>query len=460
MKRTSLTVLFLSILLASSASESESERITASYQSIFSTGNELPFWMVHNQSGKYPLNTNSAQLVSLQGKHFFENIADTPLSARIGTNFISSYGNAFDFHFNELYGKLFLWNWKLEAGLFKETEYYNHLSSTNGHIDRSNNNRPYPRIRLATNEFIPFIFWKKWFRFKAEYDEGILNDERVVENTRLHHKSLYFKTIIKSKVHLSLGLNHYVMWGGISPVYGELPNTLKDYITYVSGQPGNSNFPETDQLNYPGNQLGSYHLQIDFPVKNIGNFSLYLSHPFEDKSGMELDNRRDNLYGIFYDTKRNGIISKVVYEHMYTIHQSGHIHQYGVMRGRDNYFNHGYYRTGFTYMGYAMCSPLFSPVVTHETNQAILNNRIAMHHIAMMGNITQKLKWSAKLTWSRNLGTYNNPFDDEKHQITSILNFDYHPENFPLTISMSSAADYGQLYEKRTGVMIKLSKSW
>ncbi len=452
--------IFLLLIIAFHSYLSANDRLKISYESLFSSGENLPFWFVHNQNGKYPLNTSSAQLLSVQGKYGFENVFYSPLSIELGTNLVSSYGNEFGAHFNELYTKFTLWNWKLEAGLFKEPEYFHHLSSTNGHIDRSNNNRPYPRIRLATDEYIPFLFWKDWFRFKAEYDEGILNDERVVKDTRLHHKSLFLKAIISGSVHVSVGMNHYVKWGGISPQYGELPSSFNDYITYILGKQGTDNFPRTDQLNVAGDHLGSYHIQVDFPLNNFGEVSIYLSHPFEDKSGMELDNWIDNLYGIYFDTKKNGIVSKVLYEYMYTIHQSGHIHQYGVMRGRDNYFNHGYYRTGFTYRGYSMASPLFSPVVPHETRQAIQNNRIAMHHVAVMGQLTENLQWNGKFTQSRNLGTYNNPYEEDKMQITTLLSVDYSPEKLPFTISISTAADYGQLYEKRTGVMLSLSKSW
>ena len=59
---------------------------------------------------------------------------------------------------------------------------------------------------------------------------------------------------------------------------------------------------------------------------------------------MEYDNWRDNLLGISILLKTK-FIEQVVYEYMYTKHQSG-ILIYGYMRGRDNYFNHGYYKAG------------------------------------------------------------------------------------------------------------------
>lgn len=453
-----LLIFIFTTLLVSGFAQSKTP-LSIQYESLISSGKTMPFWLVHNQSGKYNANTNANQVVSLEGFYMFEQLINTPIDIELGTNMIANYSGQFDFHFNDLYAKAYLWNWKLEGGLFKEPEYYYNLSSTNGSIDRSNNNRPYPRIRLATNEFIPFIFFKNWFSYKAEYDEGILNDQRVVMDTRLHHKSLFVKAKIAKKVDVTIGLNHYVMWGGISPHYGELPSSFKDYITYITGGAGTSNFPETDQLNIAGNQLGSYLVKVDFPVNNI-DISVYASHPFEDKSGMELDNRRDKLYGLFVDLKKRTIISKLMLEHMYTIHQSGHIHQKGVMRGRDNYFNHGYYLNGFTYKGYTLASPLFSPVVPGENKTAIENNRISMYHLGFAGELTPRINWDGKLTYSHNLGTYNNTYPEPKNQFSSLLNFKYNSNQLPFQLSLSLASDYGQLYENRFGAMFSLSKNW
>lgn len=433
------------------------------FQSLASTGNHLPFWLVHNQQGKYnALNTHN-QIAIIDGYFRTEGLLSNKLDIELATKMVANYSSEFDFHFNELFAKAYLWGWKLEGGLFHEPVYFYNLSSTNGNIDRSNNNRPYPRVRFGTDEFIPFLFWKNWFSFKAEYDEGILNDERVVKKTRLHHKSLYVKAKVANKVNASFGLNHYVMWGGISPTYGELPSSFNDYITYVTGGAGTSNFPETDQYNVAGNQLGSYHLQIDFPILKQ-KMSIYISHPFEDHSGMEFDNRRDNLYGVFVDFGENKIIEKLVYEHMYTKHQSGNIHQYGFMRGRDNYFNHGYYNNGFTYKGYTLASPLFTLnneyLLNNSNSTGIANNRISMHHIGLSGKLTKQIYWNGMFTYSTNLGTYDVTFEPIKNQFSMLINLVYPESKLPFDLKFSLASDFGQLYENRIGGLIGISKKW
>lgn len=452
-------IFLIFFLLTNNSFGQNRPNIQLSYQTLLSSDAELPFWLVHNQQGKYDAVNPHNQVALFNGYYKFDSLFKSPIDIELAGTYVALYSNSFSNNFNELFAKAHLWGWKLEAGLFHEPEYFNQLSSTNGNIDRSNNNRPYPRIRFGTNEFIPFLFWKRWFSFKAEYDEGILNDERVVSNTRLHHKSLYARAKFTNNVYASFGLNHFVMWGGISPVYGELPSSFKDYLTYITGGAGTSNFPTTDQQNVAGNQLGSYHLQIDFPIKQY-KASLYISHPFEDHSGMEFDNWRDNLYGIFINLNEEKFIDKIVYEFMYTIHQSGHIHQFGVMRGRDNYFNHGYYRSGFTYKGYTMASPLFSPVLIGDQGSGIGNTRILMHHVGFSGKLHKSVTWDGKFTYSRNMGTYNTPYEPQRNQFSAVFNLNIPESKIPFDLTVSVAGDLGQLYPKRGGIMLSISKKW
>lgn len=433
--------------------------VNLGFESLNSTGNDLPFWLTHNQYGKYPLNAQSVQMLAIDGKKQFNKLFHSPLDLEFGADISSTYSDEFNVNFNELYGKFSLWKWKFEAGLFHEPVYFNGISSTNGNLEQSNNARPFPRIRLSTDEFIPFLFWKNWFSFKAQYDEGILNDVREVTDTHLHHKSLHLKADVFKLFDVSFGLNHYVMWGGNSPVFGELPNSFKNYITYITGGTGTYEFPETDQLNAAGNQFGSYLLQFNFDINNWA-ISAYINHPFDDHSGMELYNYEDNLYGVFVDFGESKIFEKIIYEYMYTCDQSGDKHIIGVMTGRDNYYNHGYYKTGYTYNGYALCTPLFSPLTTEVGKQAIENTRVSMHHIGFSGTLSQQLKWNGKMTLTRNWGTFDHPYDPTKYQFSSLLNVDYSTTKIPFDLSLSIAADYGKLYENRVGAMLKLSKSW
>lgn len=250
------------------------------------------------------------------------------------------------------------------------------------------------------------------------------------------------------------------MWGGISPLYGQLPDDFHSYLLYITGQAGDAKFLETDQYNVAGNQLGSYYLQLDV-IRDRFNLTFYYSHPFEDRSGMEYDNWRDNLIGAYFMLSKRALINKVVYEFMYTLNQSGPIHQYHVMRGRDNYFNHGIYMSGFTYREYTLASPLFSPLtVSDGVVRGIANNRLVMHHLGVEGSISTALTWKGLFTYSHNLGTYNNPYENPKNQFSSLLSFTYSTPSFPVDLSLAAGVDLGDMYQNRCGILIQISKKW
>ncbi|MFA9390609.1 MAG: capsule assembly Wzi family protein [Prolixibacteraceae bacterium] len=456
-----LLVFFLILCLQYSTLGQNNHQLTAGFESLLSSQQSMPFWFTANQNGRYPISGNTIQVISLSGKTHFDSLLHTNLRLDLGAHLLSSYTNEFQFQANELYSKLYWKGWKLEGGWFKEPEYFMRLSSTNGNIDRSNNARPYPRIRFGTNEFIPFLFWKNYFSFKAEYDEGWLNDERWVMGTRLHHKSLYLKTKITKNSSLSAGLNHYVMWGGTSssPQYGQLPQSLSDYFIYITGSIGGPNFPITDQFNVAGNQFGSYRVQYDLTIKDI-QFSAYFNHLFEDHSGMEFRNGPDNLYGLFAQIGKHKVLESAIYEFMYTLHQGGSAHVQG-STGLDNYYNHGVYHSGYSYDGRMMVSPLFGPVIYKDGIAfGIANNRIIMHHLGLAGELSSTISWNGKFTYSKNYGTYSSPYDPVKNQLASLLNLAYHSSTFPLDISLSVAADFGQLYDHRVGAMLKISKTF
>ncbi|MDA3930797.1 MAG: hypothetical protein PF541_17755 [Prolixibacteraceae bacterium] len=457
------TVLLMGLLCIGILAKAQTDiSFNTSIESMVSSGESQAFWLTHNQLGKYPLNNKANHLLAFEGKARINKPYLGPLSIELGTNLIASYSADIETQVNEAYAKAFLWGWKLEGGWFREKEYFSGLSSTNGDLEKSNNARPHPKIRFGTNEFIPFLFWKNWFSFKAEYDEGWLNDQRVVMGTRLHHKSLYTRFQINPKSSFHVGLNHYVMWGGLSPNpnIGQMPEGFKDYFVYITGSPGTENFPQTDIANVAGNQFGSYHLQYNYETKSLG-VTAYINHLFDDHSGMELENYPDNLYGIHLQFKQFKVLEAVVYEYLYTLHQGGKVDVAGVEHGNDNYYNHGVYRSGYSYQGWMLSSPIFSPLVYDENNVVtrIENTRIIMHHLGLKGKFNDAIRWDAKLTYTQNYGTHNRPFDPVKNQFFSVVNAHY-SSTLPFDITLSLAADRGSLYENRVGSMLRISRTF
>src|SRR5690606_13189311 len=204
------------------------------------------------------------------------------------------------------------------------------------------------KIQLSTAGYKAVPFINNLF-FKASFSEGLLNDDRFVDDVHLHHKNLYLMVPLSTNWEGEFGLEHYVMWGGVSPLahIGAMPRGFSNYLQYILGKQGGEEFPTTDQLNRAGNSLGSYQFRVTrrFP-KAIASF--YLSHPFEDLSGMNWRNWPDNLIGLHLGfTNREGLVTDMVYEFTYTRQQS--IRGDWDRQEPDSYITHGVYQSGYTY---------------------------------------------------------------------------------------------------------------
>jgi hypothetical protein len=361
--------------------------------------------------------------------------------------------------------------WEIKGGLFYDDIYYAGLSTTNGNLARSQHARPVPKIRIATVGYKKLPFFKKWFRFKAEYDEGFLNDERYVDGAHLHHKSLYGEFRVAKDLNFYMGLEHYVMWGGTSQndKIGQLPEDWCSYWRYVLALPGSDKFLETDKKNISGNQLGTYQFEIKKDFKSLST-SIYLSHPWEDNSGLIWRNWRDNLIGIhFHFNKEKKLISDIVYEFTNTRNQSlkDSLYNWDSANGRwrtnevDNYFNHGIYKSGFTYRQMGLNSPLFFPVtISNGISMGFRSTRFVSHHLGLKGNISRFLYWKGLLTFVQHLGNYTQPYDPDENQFSGLLDLKYKNPDFPVDLSLSVAADLNNIVGNNLGFQLTISKSW
>jgi len=98
--------------------------------------------------------------------------------------------------------------------------------------------------------------------------------------------------------YVETGLEHVVQWGGNSYSKGNLPNSLSDYWNVIRGQEG----IQLETINALGNHIGAYHLMFNFKQENQ-SLLFFMQHSFEDRSGRELDNWPDGLYGLFWKSK-------------------------------------------------------------------------------------------------------------------------------------------------------------
>ena len=291
--------------------------------------------------------------------------------------------------------------------------------------------------------------------------EGLLNDKRFVSNAHLHHKNLHLRAALSPTLSLSIGLEHYVIWGGKSPIYGQLPE-WSQYFRYVAGLSGGEGATLNDQMNGAGNQLGSYNLELKKDWQTI-KATFYWNHPYEDRSGREFANMPDGLWGIHLaKTNRAALITDVVYEYMNTCNQSGSIlpHPAPTLenpnrisgRGGDNYFNHLIYSSGYTYYQRMMGTPIFIPVIGADgISKGFNDTSFWMHHLGIGGTLGSGFYWESLTTWSRNYGGYGEFNFIPRDEFSFFAEGSYNGTKLPFIVKAGLAGDYGDLFEQRTG---------
>lgn len=436
--------------------------------SLINTNDQTPFWLWVNHFGQVPRTGTFNQLAEASFRSHYTLNANSRffLGARIN-------GNLGEERFltpTELYGGFTFHMFTLFAGSRADTLVMAGLSSSNGNLLNARNARPYPRIGIQTDGFVPI--GKRHFAIAATYEEGILLDERIVDKARLHHKNLFLRWGRPQKLRFTFGLDHYAFWGGTSPTHGEQPDGFTDYLRAVFAMPGGDEHTSSDQANVAGNSLG----QIFFILgKELDRYrtELRIVHPYEDASGLGFFNGFDNLYSVFISRKEPALLKEVVVEFLHTRHQSGPDIKDGVFRhrsGRDNYMNHGMYRSGFTYFGEVMGTPFFYPVILDDNNisQGIENNRIIAYYLAGSGFLTDHLEWQLSASYSFNYGHYKYhskeaTYDPVRKQFSGLAKLTWTPSTLPFYLTGAFGYDAGTLFaagEKSQQAGFQLQIGW
>jgi hypothetical protein len=416
-----------------------------------STEERLPFMLTANKFGAVPNNNNLSIYTSIFSDFKTTNSNfDFAYKAAI-TGYLADENNIF---INELFGSIGYKNWQLTAGSKNDKILFEGLSISNGNIIKSTNTRAFPGINLSTKDYLTLPFAKKWLTVKMNFAEYFLNDKRAVDNAHLHHKSLFLKSKLSEKLNLIIGLDHYVIWGGTSEEYGEQPHNFKDYLKYITGQgDGNKADEHINSSNAWGNHLGNYLVQLDYKGAN-SNWSIYWSHLFEDRSGRELSNYPDALYGFFIDLKKpKSLVTHIITEFQYTKHMSG----LTGFSGYDNYFNNTIYTSGWTYFGSTIGSPFFTtktPIdgITPGINQ----NRFTSLNIGFKGYLSETIQYKTNLTYT-NYDSLKSSLLNES-QFSPYLEIFIETEKIPFDISIGTAADFGGFLPNNFGGFIKLTK--
>ena len=402
----------------------------------------LPFWMYNNTSTAVGSETNFSVQLGAKASYSHENT-----KFEIGVLGLYRDGMPEEIQRRDLYAS-FQNSWlKATLGSKKRDDLLHGLSTTNKNILWSHNARPLPGLILEANTPIKI---SKTFAIDWGIAHYNLNDDRFINNTRVHYKRLGLITTFNEKNKLTVQLQHFAQWGGTSPIEGDLPNDFEAFFDVFLAKKRPLILGGVTYENALGNHLGSYLLDYEVTT-GVGNFSIYHEHPFEDGSGAGWTNFPDGVWGVFYQPVNQKIVSSLLYEYVDTANQSGT----GANSGIDNYFSNNLYRSGWTYERNIIGVPfiLADPtLVITESNGPIFNNRIKAHHLGVTGHFSG-VDWMLKTSFVTNLGTFRIPFEPTLRNTHNYASATYATETYG-SFSVIGGLDFSNIGQTVAGAGI------
>lgn len=417
-------------------------------QGIFSSEEHSPFWMHSNQRGRVDELTTVSSWANLSAKYFIT--PDSFLESGIGGAYQNGYADKF--YLDEYY--VSFKNTRLNAfiGRKQKKELYRGLSASNRNILWSLNARPLPGVGFEIEK--PITLWKAGgLGFKASWEEYITDDDRYVDDVRVHHKSFHFVFNKIRNIELIFGIQHFAQWAGFSPEYGRLPQNLRDYLNVLIGKEGEDDV-EGEEANALGNHLGSYEVYVNTSLSHY-DVQLIYNTIFEDNSGRVLGNTPDGRYGVYItdkDTDKVQWVNTLMYEFYYTRDQSKNT---PTGDGKDNYFNNNLYRSGWTYENRILGAPFF---LLDQERFRIAHNTLRIHHIGLEGTAFYSYPFKFLASYREQYGVKGGTEEPQSRILSTYLNLKVWEEF--VNISLQLGVDIHFDNSSNAGVGIRLNKDF
>ncbi|MFT5863566.1 MAG: hypothetical protein ACI828_002230 [Flavobacteriales bacterium] len=427
-----LVILFLFLSITSIAQQIE-YRGALELQGMYAS-EELPFWMYTNT------NTRANELTNVSGYAFAKaeyELNDTS-NIEVGLGLMYRDGFVDRFQRNELFVRYTNTWLQATVGSKNPEEAYDGLSTSNGNILWSGNNRAIPGITLEAPRALNI---GKYFTLDYGFGHYSLNDDRYVDDTRVHYKKLGIGINLSPKHYFKGTLQHYAQWGGTHPILGDLPAGFSDFTKVIFAQNAGDNAEFNEQVNALGNHLGSFDFEYTYTgIK--GSFTAYHLHLFEDGSGTAFKNFPDGIWGITYAPKDKKL-KRILYEYVNTTDQSA-----GEGRSSgDNYFSNKGYRSGWTYEGNTIGLPFI--LLNPETGLGISNNLIKAHHLGAFFSF-DKLDLQLKVSAVDDAGSPSNRLSSSIKKVYTYANGTYATNYGNITLVVG--ADTSSITDNTLGV--------
>ncbi|RYF52749.1 MAG: hypothetical protein EOO39_41795, partial [Cytophagaceae bacterium] len=134
-----------------------------------------------------------------------------------------------------------------------------------------------------------------------------------------------------------------------------------------------------------------------------------------------------------------------------------------------NYFNHSQYVQGWSYRGRTIGTPFIMPRSDltpsigngYAGNGYYPNNRVVAWYAGATGTFRRGPTLMMRASYSRNFGSYKQPYPDVFHQLSTYLAAQWVVPKFPGTLLTTSfALDRGELMPNSFGSFVSLKKMW
>ena len=218
---------------------------------------------------------------------------------------------------------------------------------SSGSLLISRNARPMPKIGLLGNYNIKK---RKNISFNYGISHANFKKTSIYNKAPFLHEKFVYLNINRENNQYGIGFVHEAMWGGSSTIYGDFPNSFKDFLKVLISADGQKS--ETDShANALGNHIGIWDF---YYIKNINKNELtfYYQHIFEDTSGLRFANRFDGLWGFKYNNNQSLNFN---IEYLITTNQD-----IDPPYVNESYYNHYQYLDGWSYNNLAIGNPFIN----------------------------------------------------------------------------------------------------
>ncbi|QDK83078.1 capsule assembly Wzi family protein [Spirosoma sp. KCTC 42546] len=447
---------------------------------------QTPFWLRANQYGTVPLKNPALQL-NAGFRLDYQPIDSTGYKPKMdwgyGINVVANLGTTTQFLLPEAYVKGRFGAFELYAGRRKEMVGLVDTLLTTGAYAWSGNALPIPKIQLGLPTFTSLPFTKGVVSMMGAFSHGWFeNSDRLVTGSYLHQLYIYGRIGKPSwKFRLYGGFNHEVIWAGYSnylgpvvSVNGQLPSSIRYYPAVVLGTRGADYTTDKNLTSFEdnriGNHLGSLDAAADMDLSNW-NIFIYRQFLYDDGSLFYGTNLQDGLNGLRLKNRQkptggNFFLRQITVEYLFTGSQGGDVFIIDdpKRRGRDDYFNHSQFIDGWTYFGRTIGTPFLIPQqeisATLPSRYGIANNRVSVFHAGLSALVFNKVDLIARLSFSKNAGTYAIPYLTIPSQFSGLFTASLPLNLFGGTILNGSfAVDAGELLPNSVGAYVGLRKT-